>query len=130
MRSPASICSTSGSTIRSPNLSWRYGSIRISRRRAESYGVALAYCGRWEEGASAARQALRFSPRDPFAAIYCGVASYCQYVGRNYAEAIRLSREAVRQRSDFVGVESLRDLAASLTTGRRGAGGPGRGGPS
>ncbi len=76
------------------------------------YGVALAYCGRWEEGASAARQALRFSPRDPFAAIYCGVASYCQYVGRNYPEAIRLSREAVRQRSDFVGAHRV--LTASL----------------
>ena len=57
------------------------------------YGVALAYRGRWEDGDRAAREALRFSPRDPFAAIYCGVAAYCQYVGRNYDEAIRLSRE-------------------------------------
>jgi tetratricopeptide (TPR) repeat protein len=76
------------------------------------YGVALSYRGRWEEGDAAARQALRFSPRDPFAAIYCGVAAYCQYVGRNYDEAIRFSREAIRQRSDFVG--GHRVLTASL----------------
>jgi tetratricopeptide (TPR) repeat protein len=76
------------------------------------YGVALAYCGRWEEGDAAARQALRFSPRDPFAAIYCGVAAYCQYVGRNFDEAVHLSREAIRQRSDFVGAHRV--LTASL----------------
>ena len=57
------------------------------------HGVVLAYCGRWEEGDLAARQALRLSPRDPFAAVYCGVAAYAQYVGRNYEEAIRMSRE-------------------------------------
>ncbi|CAN7742100.1 winged helix-turn-helix domain-containing tetratricopeptide repeat protein [Bradyrhizobium sp. LjRoot220] len=76
------------------------------------YGVALSYRGRWQEGDAAARQALRFSPRDPFAGIYCGVAAYCQYVGRNYEEAIRLSREALRQRPDFVGAHRV--LTASL----------------
>ena len=76
------------------------------------YGVALSYRGRWEEGDRAAREALKFSPRDPFAAIYCGVAAYCQYIGKNYAEAIRLSREALRQRSDFVGAHRV--LTASL----------------
>lgn len=76
------------------------------------YGVALSYRGRWEDGDAAARQALRFSPRDPFAGIYCGVAAYCQYVGRNYEEAIRLSREALRQRPDFVGAHRV--LTASL----------------
>ena len=45
------------------------------------YGVALSYRGRWEEGDRAARDALKLSPRDPFAAIYCGVAAYCQYIG-------------------------------------------------
>ena len=89
------------------------------------YGVALSYRGRWEEGDAAARQALRFSPRDPFAAIYCGVAAYCQYVGRNYDEAIRLSRESLRQRADFVGAHRV--LTASLgmsgfTRRRSGAG--------
>src|SRR4051794_6659335 len=56
------------------------------------YGVALAYCARWEEGDRHARHALRLSPRDPFAAIYCGVVSYCQFVGRNYEEAMRFAR--------------------------------------
>ena len=76
------------------------------------YGVALSYRGRWEEGFRAASEALRFSPRDPFAAIYCGVAAYCQYVGRNYEEAIRLSREALRQRNDFVGAHRVLTAAA------------------
>jgi tetratricopeptide (TPR) repeat protein len=74
--------------------------------------VALSYRGRWEEGLAAAQQALRFSPRDPFAAIYCGVAAYCQYIGRNYDDAIRLSREALRHRPDFVGAHRV--LTASL----------------
>ncbi len=76
------------------------------------YGVALSYRGRWEEGLAAAQQALRFSPRDPFAAIYGGVAAYCQYIGRNYDEAARLSREALRHRPDFVGAHRV--LTASL----------------
>jgi tetratricopeptide (TPR) repeat protein len=65
------------------------------------YGLALSYCGRWREGDLAVRRALRLSPRDPFSAIYCGIASYAQFVGRNYAEAIRLAREGIRQRGDF-----------------------------
>ncbi len=58
------------------------------------YGLALAYCGRWEQGDLAARRALRLSPRDPFSAIYCGIAAYAQFVGRNYDEAMRLFRRA------------------------------------
>ena len=64
------------------------------------YGVALSYRGQWEEGDRAAREALKFSPRDPFAAIYCGVAAYCEYLGRNYAGGDPPSREALRQRTD------------------------------
>jgi TolB-like protein len=78
------------------------------------YGVALAYRGRWEEGDRAARQALRLSPRDPFAAIYCGVAAYSQFVGQNYEEAIRLARESLRQRSDFVGAHRVLTAAAAM----------------
>ena len=78
------------------------------------YGVALSYRGRWEDGDRAARQALRFSPRDPFAAIYCGVVAYCQYIGRNYDEAIRLSRESIRQRSDFAGAHRVLVAAAGM----------------
>ncbi len=85
------------------------------------YGVVLSYRGLWEAGDAAAREALRLSPRDPFAAIYCGVAAYCQYVGRNYDEAIHLSREALRERSDFVGAHRV--LTASLgMSGRNGSG--------
>jgi TolB-like protein/Tfp pilus assembly protein PilF len=79
------------------------------------YGVALAYCGRWEEGDRAARHALRLSPRDPFAAIYCGVASYSQFVGCNYEEAIDLAREALRLRPDFVGAHRVLTAAAAMS---------------
>jgi TolB-like protein/cytochrome c-type biogenesis protein CcmH/NrfG len=78
------------------------------------YGVALTYCGRWEEGDLAARHALRLSPRDPFAAVYCGVAAYSQFVGGNYEEAIRMSREALRQRGDFVGAHRVLTAAAAM----------------
>ena len=78
------------------------------------YGRTLAYCGRWEEGDLAARRALRLSPREPFAAIYCGVAAYAQFVGRNYSEAIRLSREALRQRSDLAGAHRILTAAAAM----------------
>jgi tetratricopeptide (TPR) repeat protein len=78
------------------------------------YGVVLSYCGRWEEGDIAARQALRLSPRDPFAAVYCGVAAYAQFVGGQYDEAIRMSREALRQRGDFVGAHRVLAAAAGM----------------
>ena len=78
------------------------------------YGLALSYRGRWEEGDRAVREALKFSPRDPFAAIYCGVAAFCQLFGRNYEEAIRLSREALRQRRDFVGAHRVLTAAAAM----------------
>ncbi|MGH6714536.1 MAG: tetratricopeptide repeat protein, partial [Bradyrhizobium sp.] len=79
------------------------------------YGVALSYRGRWEEGDRAARQALRFSPRDPFAGIYSGVAAYCQYIGRNYDEAALLAREAMRQRPDFVGAHRVLTAALGMS---------------
>ena len=44
-------------------------------------------------------------------AIYFGVASYAEYIGRNYEEAIRLARQGARQRPDFVGAHRV--LAAS-----------------
>lgn len=78
------------------------------------YGLALAYCGRWEEADVAARRALRLSPRDPFSAIYYGIAAYAQFVGHNYDEAMRLSREAIRQRGDFVGGHRVLTAAAGM----------------
>jgi TolB-like protein/Tfp pilus assembly protein PilF len=75
------------------------------------YGLVLSWMGRWREGAEAARRALRLSPRDPFCAIYQGIAAYAAYVGRDYDEAVRLSRESIRQRNDFTG--GLRVLTAA-----------------
>ncbi len=78
------------------------------------YGLTLAYCGRWEEANVAAGRALRLSPRDPFSAIYYGIAAYAQFVGRNYDEAMRLSREGIRQRADFVGAHRVLAAAAGM----------------
>ena len=79
------------------------------------YGLALAYCGRWQEGEEAARRAIRLSPRDPFAAVYHGIAAYSQFIGRNYDEAARLAREGIRQRGDFVGAHRVLTAATAMT---------------
>ncbi|MFZ0101665.1 MAG: winged helix-turn-helix domain-containing tetratricopeptide repeat protein [Pseudolabrys sp.] len=78
------------------------------------YGLALSYCGRWEDADLAARRALRLSPRDPFSAIYCGIAAYSQFVGHNYEEAMRLARESIRLRNDFVGGHRVLTAAAGM----------------
>jgi TolB-like protein/Tfp pilus assembly protein PilF len=78
------------------------------------YGLILSWAGRWREGAEAARRALRLSPRDPSSAIYYGIASYAAYVERDYNEAIRLSREGIRQRSDFAGAYRVITAAAAM----------------
>jgi tetratricopeptide (TPR) repeat protein len=78
------------------------------------YGLALAYCGRWEEAHGAAGRALRLSPRDPSSAVFYGIAAYAQFVGRNYAEAMRLAREGIRQRGDFVGAHRVLAAAAGM----------------
>ena len=77
------------------------------------YGLALSYCGRWEEGYRP-RRALRLSPRDPSSAVYTGIAAYAQFVGRNYDEAIRLARECIQQRGDFVGAHRVLTAAAGM----------------
>jgi TolB-like protein/cytochrome c-type biogenesis protein CcmH/NrfG len=78
------------------------------------YGLARAFCGDWEKANEAACRALRLSPRDPFAALYYGIASYAQFVGHNYDEAIRFARTAIRLRSDYVGGHRLLTAAASM----------------
>jgi TolB-like protein len=78
------------------------------------YGVTLSYCGRWEEGDLAARRALRLSPRDPFSATYYGIAAYSQFIGRHYDEAMRLARDGIRQRGDFVGGHRVLTAAAGM----------------
>jgi TolB-like protein/Tfp pilus assembly protein PilF len=78
------------------------------------YGLTLSYCGRWQEADEAARRALRLSPRDPFSAIYYGIAAYAQFIGRNYDEAMRLARASIRERSDFVGGHRVLTAAAGM----------------
>jgi tetratricopeptide (TPR) repeat protein len=78
------------------------------------YGLVLSYCGRWEEADLAANRALRLSPRDPFSAIYFGIAAYAQFLGRNYDKAMQLAREALRQRADFVGGHRVLVAAAGM----------------
>jgi tetratricopeptide (TPR) repeat protein len=78
------------------------------------YGLTLAYCGHWQEATSSVQRALRLSPRDPLAAIYYGIASYAEFVGHNYDEAMRLAREGIRQRGDFVGAHRVLTAAAGM----------------
>jgi tetratricopeptide (TPR) repeat protein len=78
------------------------------------YGLVLSWSGRWREGIEAARRALRLSPRDPFAAIYLGIGAYAAFVGRDYDEAIRLAREGIRERNDFVGAHRVLTAAAAM----------------
>jgi tetratricopeptide (TPR) repeat protein len=78
------------------------------------YGLVLSYAGRWQEGADAARRAQRLNPRDPFSASYSSVAGYAEFVGRNYEGAMRLAREAIRQRFDFAGARRLLTAAAAM----------------
>jgi tetratricopeptide (TPR) repeat protein len=79
-----------------------------------TYGLVLCWCDRWKEGNEAARRALLMSPRDPFSAIYNGVAAYAEFVGRNYDESMRLARDGIRQRFDFVGAHRMLTAAAGM----------------
>jgi len=78
------------------------------------YGLSLAYSGRWQEADEAARRAIRLSPRDPYLGVYYGIVAYAQFIGRNYHEAIKFSREGIRQRNDFVGGHRVLTAAAAM----------------
>ena len=78
------------------------------------YGTALGFCGRWQEGVEAAMRAIRLSPRDPSLALCYGSACLAQYIGRNYAEAIRLARIAIRLRSDYAGAHRVMTAATGM----------------
>ena len=82
------------------------------------YAAALGFCGRWEEGVEAARRAIRLSPRDPFLALSYGSACLAQFIGRNYEEAMRLARTAIRLRSDFAGAHRVLTAAAGMAASR------------
>jgi TolB-like protein/Tfp pilus assembly protein PilF len=75
------------------------------------YGCILSHIGRWQDGAEAARRALRLSMRDPFSPVANVVGAYAEFVGCNYQEAMRLAREAIRQRPDYTA--GYRTLVAS-----------------
>jgi TolB-like protein/cytochrome c-type biogenesis protein CcmH/NrfG len=79
------------------------------------YGTALGFCGRWQEGVEAAMRAIRLSPRDPSLALCYGTACLAQYIGRNYEEAIRLARIAIRLRSDYAGAHRVLTAATGMT---------------
>ena len=79
-----------------------------------TYGLVLCWCDRWKEGNEAARRALLMSPRDPFSAIYNGVAAYAEFLDRNYDESIRLARDGIRQRADFVASHRMLTAAAGM----------------
>jgi TolB-like protein len=78
------------------------------------YCIALAYAGRWQEAAEAVSRAWRLSPRDPMSALYLGAASFAQFVGRNYDTAIKLAREAIHLRGDFVGAHRVLTASAGM----------------
>jgi len=78
------------------------------------YSLSLSYSGYSQKALQAAERALLLSPRDPFSAVYNGVAAYARFVGRNYKEAMNLSRESIRQRGDFVGAHRVLAAAAGM----------------
>jgi hypothetical protein len=47
-------------------------------------------------------------------ALYCGIAAYAEFLGRNYDEAMRLARDGIRQRGDFVGAHRVLTAAAGM----------------
>jgi TolB-like protein/Flp pilus assembly protein TadD len=77
------------------------------------YGLALSYAGRWQEGANAARRALRLSPRDPFSVMCISITASAEFRGGNYHEAIRLAREVIRQR-DSAGAYRVLTASAAM----------------
>jgi tetratricopeptide (TPR) repeat protein len=78
------------------------------------YGLLSAYCGRSDEAELAIQRALRLSPHGPVSAVYLGIASCTQFAERNYKEAMRLAREAIRQRADFVFAHRALTAAAAM----------------
>jgi TolB-like protein/cytochrome c-type biogenesis protein CcmH/NrfG len=91
--------------------------LRLNPNFAQAQGfwsLSLSYSGRWQEALKAAERALRLSPSDPFSGIYYGIAAYAQFLGGKYEEAMRLAREALRQRGDFVGAHRVLTAAAGM----------------
>ena len=68
----------------------------------------------WRDAEEAVSRALLLSPRDPLSALYYGAAAYAQLAGRNYEKAIKLAREAIHLRGDFVGGHRVLTAAAGM----------------
>ena len=79
------------------------------------YAAALGFCGRWQEAIEAANRAIRLSPRDPALALCYGSACLAQFMGRNYEEAMRQARIAIRLRSDYAGAHRVLAAAAGMS---------------
>ena len=86
------------------------------------YCLVLSYNSRWKEAVEIGSHAIRLSPRDPYLGVYYGTVAYAHFVGRNYEEAIKLAREAIRQRSDFVGAHRVLTSAAGMAGNKELAG--------
>ena len=78
------------------------------------YCLVLSYNGRWKDAIEVGSHAIRLSPRDPYLGVYYGTLAYAHFVGKNYEEAIKLAREAIRQRNDFVGAHRVLTSAAGM----------------
>jgi TolB-like protein len=78
------------------------------------YGLALAFCGRWEDANAATSRALRLSPRDPFSTMYYGIAAYTNFFKGNYEEAMRLASVSIRLRADHVGGHRGLTISAAM----------------
>jgi tetratricopeptide (TPR) repeat protein len=76
------------------------------------YGLALECCGRIEEAELATARALRLSPHGSNFSGLLGL--FTHYLKRNYKESMRLSREAIRQRADYVGAYRVLTAAAAM----------------
>ena len=79
------------------------------------YGMALSYRGRWEEGDRAAREALRLQPaRSRSPRSIAGLPPIANMSAATTTRRFASSREALRQRSDFVGAHRVLTAAAAM----------------
>jgi len=75
----------------------------------------LGFCGHWEQAVEASQRAVRLSPRDPFLALCYGSACLAQFMGRNYDEAMRDARTAIRLRADYAGAHRVLTAATGMS---------------
>ena len=110
--------------IRWRSSRWRCGSIRTSRwrRATTACRCPIADAGGTPTRPPAAR--CGSARAIPIRRVYFGIAAYAQFLGGDYEEAMRLAREALRQRSDFVGAHRVLTAAAGMAGPDRGCPAP------